>query len=123
MCRDVRILLQVQTKLENPTRYHVMQKQKSQVRQYLNGNGLLTPLQGRNCVPPQSNSAPGIGGNYNAGVIPMEQMTNHSMSMYSTVPSPSPDAPAMSPALSSGATSTSEVSVLNSFVLAKNRCR
>lgn len=27
--------MQVQTKLENPTRYHVIEKQKSQVRQYL----------------------------------------------------------------------------------------
>ncbi|KPJ21204.1 hypothetical protein RR48_00462, partial [Papilio machaon] len=28
-------VLQVRTVLENPTRYHVIQKQKSQVRQYL----------------------------------------------------------------------------------------
>lgn len=29
------LLLQVRTVLENPTRYHVIQKQKNQVRQYL----------------------------------------------------------------------------------------
>lgn len=105
-------MLQVQTKLENPTRYHVMQKQKSQVRQYLNGNGLLSPLQTRTCISAQNNSAPGFAGNYSTGVTPMEQMPSqsHSISMYSAVPSPSSDAPAMSPALSSGATSTSEVS-------------
>ncbi|XP_037965911.2 transcription factor EB isoform X3 [Plutella xylostella] len=31
-------VLQVRTVLENPTRYHVIQKQKSQVRQYLSGD-------------------------------------------------------------------------------------
>lgn len=29
------LVMQVQTALENPTRYHVIQKQKNQVRQYL----------------------------------------------------------------------------------------
>lgn len=29
------MMFQVRTVLENPTRYHVIQKQKSQVRQYL----------------------------------------------------------------------------------------
>lgn len=86
-----------------------MQKQKSQVRQYLNGNGLLSPLQARGGVPSQSSSAPGFTGNYNSAVTPMEQIAGHSVAVYSTLPSLSPDAPAMSPALSSGATSTSEV--------------
>lgn len=92
-----------------------MQKQKSQVRQYLNGNGLLSPLQARNCAPVQSNSAPGFTNNYNTGVTPIEQVPNqtHSISMYSAIPSPSSDVPAMSPAMSSGATSASEVSIFS----------
>lgn len=35
---------QVKTKLENPTRYHVMQKQKTQVRQYLSESFKQTHL-------------------------------------------------------------------------------
>lgn len=33
---DQLTFLQVKTKLENPTRYHVMQKQKYQINEYLN---------------------------------------------------------------------------------------
>lgn len=93
-----------------------MQKQKSQVRQYLHGNGLLSPPQLKNCTPGQGNSAPGFTNNFGTGVTPMEQIPTHSISMYTTVPSPSSDAPAMSPALSSGATSTSEVSLMGFLV-------
>lgn len=87
-----------------------MQKQKSQVRQYLNGNGLLSPLQIRNGTSSQNNSAPGFTTNYNTPIEPITSSNHsHSISVYSTVPSPSSDALAMSPALSSGATSASEV--------------
>lgn len=93
------------------------------MRQYLNGNGLLSPLH-RNCLSTQSNSAPGFTGNYNIGVTPMEQMPcqSHSISLYSTVPSPSSDAPAMSPALSSGATSASEVNSKILFIDGNGLC-
>lgn len=92
-----------------------MQKQKSQVRQYLNGNGLLTPLQASLC-PPHTNSAPGMCSSYsNPSPVHSSQVCGHSHNVYSIAPSPSPDAHAMSPALSSGATSTSEVSTSASF--------
>ncbi|XP_044257436.1 transcription factor EC isoform X2 [Tribolium madens] len=103
-------VLQVQTKLANPTRYHVIQKQKSQVRQYLSEsfqspgnahflNNLQNPVQ-------QTHSAPGMGGAVPVGPLIPQQSLVHSHPFQ--VPCPSPDAVAMSPALSSGATSTSE---------------
>ncbi|XP_063928219.1 transcription factor EC isoform X2 [Zophobas morio] len=106
-------VLQVQTKLANPTRYHVIQKQKSQVRQYLSesfqapgGANFLTNLH-HNGVP-QTHSAPGMAtvppGSM-TGVMP-QQPVAHSHPFQ--VSCPSPDPVAMSPALSSGATSTSE---------------
>ncbi|EFA11511.1 microphthalmia-associated transcription factor isoform X1 [Tribolium castaneum] len=104
-------VLQVQTKLANPTRYHVIQKQKSQVRQYLSesfqapGNAhFLNNLQ--NPVP-QTHSAPGIAGAPvpSAPLMPQQSLA-HSHPFQ--VSCPSPEAVAMSPALSSGATSTSE---------------
>jgi hypothetical protein len=107
-------VLQVQTKLANPTRYHVIQKQKSQVRQYLSesfqapGNASFLANLHNNSVP-QTHSAP-------MGTVPPGSLTPvmppqpvaHSHPFQ--VSCPSPDAAAMSPALSSGATSTSEVS-------------
>lgn len=119
-------LLQVQTKLENPTRYHVIQKQKSQVRQYLsesfqqplNRTSYLQQFQESQCQP-QTQSAPGITNNYSSvgtptSVTPAPALYAHSHPLYAAGPSPSPnsDAPVMSPALSSGATSTSEVSYI-----------
>ncbi|CAH1377656.1 hypothetical protein MTP99_019051 [Tenebrio molitor] len=105
-------VLQVQTKLANPTRYHVIQKQKSQVRQYLSesfqapGNASFLANLHNNSVP-QTHSAP-------MGTVPPGSLTPvmppqpvaHSHPFQ--VSCPSPDAAAMSPALSSGATSTSE---------------
>lgn len=87
-------VLQVQTRLENPTRYHVIQKQKSQVRQYLSES---------------FQNAPSIFTNFNkiAQGTEVHSAPNGPMS---TVLAPSPDPIALSPALSSGATSTSEVS-------------
>lgn len=38
-----RVLWQVTTKLENPTRYHVMQKQKTQMRTFLNESQIGIP--------------------------------------------------------------------------------
>ncbi|KAK9889173.1 hypothetical protein WA026_004454 [Henosepilachna vigintioctopunctata] len=87
-------VLQVQTRLENPTRYHVIQKQKSQVRQYLSESFQNAPsmFMDFDQDPQRSeiHSAPG--------------------GQVSNVLAPSPDLMALSPALSSGATSTSEVS-------------
>lgn len=110
--------LQVQTKLENPTRYHVMQKQKNQVRQYLSesfqqpaNNSLLSHLYPR-VYPQQTNSAPGLTNNYTNGTTGnVNGLYGHSNPTYNVGPSPSPSEapPAMSPALSSGATSASEV--------------
>lgn len=100
-------VLQVQTKLANPTRYHVMQKQKSQVRQYLSESfqapstrQFLQNLDNNG----QIHSAPldSVGNELSSATMPY----SHSFQMSC----PSPDAAAMSPALSSGATSTSEVS-------------
>lgn len=114
---------QVQTVLENPTRYHVIQKQKSQVRQYLSESfqqptvatsaSLLSPR-----TPTQNLQAQ----------LSLQQQQQQQQS-YSTagscygvlgtgsgtcvvIPSASPDGTgtAMSPGLSSVATSTSEVS-------------
>lgn len=61
-------VLQVRTLLENPTRYHVVQKQKNQVRQYLHesfrGNGTISAgdgnVLGRNSVEGAPTSAPMI---------------------------------------------------------------
>lgn len=101
-------VLQVQTKLANPTRYHVMQKQKSQVRQYLSesfqapgSRQFLQHLENNG----QTHSAPHdlVGNDLPLATVPY----SHSFH----IPCPSPEATAMSPALSSGATSTSEVSV------------
>ncbi|XP_044764853.1 transcription factor EC isoform X2 [Coccinella septempunctata] len=85
-------VLQVQTRLENPTRYHVIQKQKSQVRQYLSES---------------FQNAPSVFMNFNR---PPQGPEVHSAPSgpVSTVLAPSPDPIALSPALSSGATSTSE---------------
>lgn len=110
--------------MENPTKYHVIQKQKSQVRQYLseslqhpNGSEMLPHLQPRLCTP-QTNIVPACTKNYNGtptvtslpGLLPQSQQT------YQTGPSASPDmVSAMSPALSSAATSASEVSILLKF--------
>ncbi|XP_017769301.1 PREDICTED: microphthalmia-associated transcription factor isoform X2 [Nicrophorus vespilloides] len=83
-------VLQVQTKLENPTRYHVIQKQRSQVRQYLSES-----------FQQQSNSLlPPGGGSLAADFTPIGSFN------FNTSSSPS-EVHAMSPALSSAATSTS----------------
>lgn len=100
-----------------------MQKQKNQVRQYLSESfqhqpnlpNMFAQMQPRLCAP-QTNSAPDqINNNYLLNVQTGNGLNNqclhpHSHPIYcGTRPSPSPDAPSMSPALSSGATSASEV--------------
>lgn len=107
-------VLEVQTKLENPTKYHVIQKQKSQVKQYLSESfqqhGNTNYFPGVNLSYGQTHSAPVSSNNNlvpNTGSI---NFTSHSQPY--NVPignSPNFDGSAMSPALSSGATSTSEV--------------
>ncbi|KAJ8707526.1 hypothetical protein PYW08_010778 [Mythimna loreyi] len=52
-------VLQVRTVLENPTRYHVIQKQKSQVRQYLSESFQPQTQVSPRCAPAQS--APELG--------------------------------------------------------------
>lgn len=98
-----------------------MQKQRFQVRQYLSesfsngtsGQDALLPLfpQDNAIGPSQTQSAPGETSNYGNGIThPPPQVYGHSHPLYTSGPSPSPnsDAPVMSPALSSGATSTSD---------------
>ncbi|XDV51586.1 hypothetical protein PO909_020439 [Leuciscus waleckii] len=56
-------ILKVQTHLENPTKYHIQQAQRQQVKQYLSttlGNKVATQTLGVSPVP-QSNSAPERG--------------------------------------------------------------
>jgi L-lactate utilization protein LutB len=92
----------VRTGLENPTRYHVIQKQKSQVRQYLSESFRqpVVGVSGANCAvdPPsgvvQVQSAP------NLGTVTLQNRQ---------VVGASPDN-ALSPSISSVATSTDEVS-------------
>ncbi|KAL3290391.1 hypothetical protein HHI36_023732 [Cryptolaemus montrouzieri] len=88
-------VLQVQTRLENPTRYHVIQKQKSQVRQYLSESFQNSP------------SAQSWNMDFDQCTQPHEIHSAHSGSVTNML-APSPDPVALSPALSSGATSTSE---------------
>uniref|UniRef100_A0A6P7G5Z7 Uncharacterized protein LOC114338079 n=1 Tax=Diabrotica virgifera virgifera TaxID=50390 RepID=A0A6P7G5Z7_DIAVI len=101
-------VLQVQTKLANPTKYHVMQKQKNQVKQYLSES-----FQTSSVVPPnhrltQTHSAPTCGTGTN-GYSNSTNFTNSRGFYPQGKVSPNYDVPALSPALSSGATScTSE---------------
>lgn len=100
----------------------MIQKQKSQVRQYLS-ESFQHPNSSQFISEPrqsglQQHSAPGLANNYSNG-IPITTQYNgllgHSHPIYGTnnPPSASPDIPpAISPALSSGATSASEVSAI-----------
>lgn len=103
-------VLQVKTKLENPTRYHVMQKQKSQVQQYLSTN---LPRVQENLCQSQTQSAPGFTNPYGNGTstvlpTPSAPPYGYTQQMYASGPAISPncDAPALSPALSSGASTS-----------------
>ena len=127
----------MRTLLENPTRYHVVQKQKNQVRQYLHESfrgsdeGVVTGIQN------SFGSDGGVGGTpLDTGPQQMPMVVHsappgpavhhpepqhHHMASYphapallphthAVTPSPDPTAGAMSPDLSSVATSNSEVS-------------
>uniref|UniRef100_A0AAQ4PEX3 Transcription factor binding to IGHM enhancer 3b n=1 Tax=Gasterosteus aculeatus aculeatus TaxID=481459 RepID=A0AAQ4PEX3_GASAC len=65
LSRNIKVLLlneQVQTHLENPTKYHIRQAQRQQVKQYLSttlGNNVITQTIGVSPVP-QSSSAPEV---------------------------------------------------------------
>lgn len=119
-------VLQVQTRLENPTKYHVMQKQKNQVKQYLSESFQNHTV---GCYPmdhqqklnethsaPTGNISNDIG---SVNVMLSNDNTNISQSQpYYTQRniSPSYDICVLSPALSSGATSNSEVSTILSYL-------
>ena len=129
----------MRTLLENPTRYHVVQKQKNQVRQYLHesfrgsdegvvagipssigsdgGRGGGTPL---DTGPPQlptvvHSAPPGPAVYHPKPQHPHLASYPHAPALlphtHAVAPSPDPTTGAMSPDLSSGATSNSEVSV------------
>ena len=93
-----------------------MQKQKSQVRQYLSESfhqlpldGILPSAQPHLKTIQQIQSAPGVPNDYSNGTFG-QQLLGHSHSIH-TGSSISPgDQPVLSPAISSGATSPSEVS-------------
>lgn len=113
-------VLEVQTKLENPTRYHVMQKQKSQVKQYLSESfqspchpAFLTDYQRKMTVNQTNSAPPGV----QAQNMPLQNsmstnFTSSQTQSYQSQVSPNYDIPSLSPALSSGATSASEVCIL-----------
>ncbi|XP_060537287.1 transcription factor EC [Cylas formicarius] len=107
-------VLEVETKLENPTRYHVIQKQKSQVKQYLSesfqGSYHAAFMPDYLKKPTQTHSAPGATNNLQSPST--TNFTAQSQQYRTHQVSPNYDVPAMSPALSSGATSTSEAEEL-----------
>ena len=135
---------QVRTLLENPTRYHVVQKQKNQVRQYLHDSfGGADDDVGGLTTSSSAGSLCSVGSSVDAHFGPVEA-AGLPMAVHSTPPGPAlnhqlgpqmssyPHAPsavnrghpngqevgsdpttgAMSPSLSSVATSNSEVSSL-----------
>lgn len=138
---------QVRTLLENPTRYHVVQKQKNQVRQYLHESFRGTESDCTNGALERS-VASGISGNTSLDTGPTSQVQpmvvqsappgpvvhqpkpqHPHLESYPRAPSllgrvtgvasasPDPISGAMSPGLSSVATSNSEVSYLLLFIM------
>lgn len=124
----------MRTLLENPTRYHVVQKQKNQVRQYLHesfrggvvsvGSGNESVL-GKNSVEAGPTSAPMLVQSAPPGPAVHHPKPQHPhLASYPHGPtvlthggnpvaaSPDPTTGAMSPGLSSVATSNSEVTRL-----------
>ncbi|XP_033215704.1 microphthalmia-associated transcription factor [Belonocnema kinseyi] len=138
-------VLQVRTLLENPTRYHVVQKQKNQVRQYLHESfrgadegvvtgihnsigsdgcgGGGTPLDtGPQQMPMVVHSAPpGPAAHHPKPQHPHMASYPHAPTLlphtHAVTPSPDPTAGAMSPDLSSVATSNSEAEDLLDDIL------
>lgn len=95
-------MFQVRTGLENPTRYHVIQKQKSQVRQYLS-ESFQQPLVGVNGANCTVDLPSGVVQVQSAPNLATVNLQNHH------VIGASPEN-ALSPSISSVATSTDEVS-------------
>ncbi|XP_060818394.1 microphthalmia-associated transcription factor isoform X1 [Bombus pascuorum] len=128
-------VLQVRTLLENPTRYHVVQKQKNQVRQYLHesfrGNGTTgdESVLARNSVEAVPTSAPMVVQSAPPGPTVHHPKPQHPhLASYPHGPtvlshvnplaaSPDPATGAMSPGLSSVATSNSEAEDLLDDIL------
>lgn len=130
-------VLQVRTLLENPTRYHVVQKQKNQVRQYLHesfrGGGSVGATNesdpARNSVEAAAISTPMVVQSAPPGPMVHHPKAQHPhLASYPHAPltlphsnpvsaSPDPTAGAMSPGLSSVATSNSEAEDLLDDIL------
>ncbi|XP_043281741.1 transcription factor E3 isoform X2 [Venturia canescens] len=141
-------VLQVRTLLENPTRYHVVQKQKNQVRQYLHESFRGAENDETNGLLPEGSIASGISGNTSLDTGPTSQVQpmlvqsappgpvvhqpkpqHPHLESYPRVPallgrvtgvasaSPDPISGAMSPGLSSVATSNSEAEDLLDDIL------
>ncbi|XP_063220384.1 microphthalmia-associated transcription factor isoform X2 [Bacillus rossius redtenbacheri] len=110
-------VLQVKTVLENPTRYHVIQKQKSQVRQFLSESLHQQPVVGSSCGNTGGRSVKstgdvGIGGSVFA-VPPLGESYRRRIATTS-----SPErVVTVSPGVSSVATSTSEAEDLIEDIL------
>ncbi|XP_076237755.1 transcription factor Mitf isoform X2 [Calliopsis andreniformis] len=129
-------VLQVRTLLENPTRYHVVQKQKNQVRQYLHesfrggvaSNGNESVL-GKNSVEAVPTCMPMVVQSAPPGPAVHQPKPQHPhLASYPHAPtvlshgnpvaaSPDPTTGAMSPGLSSVATSNSEAEDLLDDIL------
>ncbi|XP_076760411.1 transcription factor Mitf isoform X2 [Xylocopa sonorina] len=129
-------VLQVRTLLENPTRYHVVQKQKNQVRQYLHesfhGGGTVAAgnesVLGRNSVQVATSTAMVVQSAPPGPTIHHPKPQHPHLASYPHGPtvlshnnqiaaSPDPTTGAMSPGLSSVATSNSEAEDLLDDIL------
>ncbi|XP_076676343.1 transcription factor Mitf isoform X2 [Andrena cerasifolii] len=129
-------VLQVRTLLENPTRYHVVQKQKNQVRQYLHesfrGGTIDTESEsvlGKNSVEAVPTSTPMVVQSAPPGPAVQHPKPQHPhLASYPHAPtvlshgnpvavSPDPTTGGMSPGLSSVATSNSEAEDLLDDIL------
>lgn len=104
MCLNV---FQVRTGLENPTRYHVIQKQKSQVRQYLS-ESFQQNVGAVNGGHDTGDHPRGVAQVQSAPTVATVNVQNH------RVVGASPEN-VLSPSLSSVATSTDEVKRLNYY--------
>ncbi|KAJ8950340.1 hypothetical protein NQ318_021200 [Aromia moschata] len=99
----------LQTGLEKPTRYNVLEKQTHQVKQYLSESFQVPGCGPLLSGPNQTQSAPTTG---TSSIVPNAVTTDIPHSQPYRTPenvSPNFDIPILSPALSSGATSTSEI--------------
>lgn len=134
-------VLKVRTALENPTRYHVIEKQKSQVRQYISesfgnvshngffcppasstgkqqklrssGTAFIQSIQSAPCTIISDDPNDSLCGNSGyAAHIPSDVHSE----FLSSHPNESPDTQTVSPSLSSVATSASEVSIFYCLV-------